>query len=150
MLSKPVFEYWFRIRSRTFSASSSCLNCSLGLSGSRSPSAHWPSLRLLAGRGDVMRQSPLWSSRLGPRKPPVAVPAAQIRGPAETTGGRVYGIKPDSDSCTHARSRHGDAPPTRCGNWGGRRSLDHCATDVAAHNYQGGISLIVIKTTSRV
>src|ERR1700733_12307135 len=148
MLSKPVLEYWLRIRSRTLRASSSCLNCSLGLSGSRSPSAHWP--WLLAGRGDVMRQSPLWSSRLGPRKPPVAVPAAQIREPAERTGGRVYDIKPDSDSCKHACSRHADAQPTRYGSGcGGRRSLDHCATDVAAHNYQGGISLIVIESTHR-
>src|SRR6201995_2198402 len=147
MLSNPGLEFWLRILSQSLRALTSCLTCPLGLSGSRSPSAHWP--WLLAGRGDVMRQSPLWSSRLGPRKSPVAVPAAQIPGPAERTGGRVYDIKPDSDSCRHARSRHGDVPPTRYGIWGGRRSLDHCATDVAAHNYQGGISLIVIKTTSR-
>ena len=46
--------------------------------------------------------------------------------------------------------RDDDAPPTRCGSGcGGQRSLDHCATDVAGHSYQGRISLIVIESTDR-
>src|SRR5680860_1124322 len=40
----------FSMRARTLSASSSFLDCSLALSGSRYPKAHWPSPRLGRGR----------------------------------------------------------------------------------------------------
>src|SRR6185437_15503369 len=98
MLSKPVFEYWLMIRSRTLSASSSFLNCSLGLSGSRSPSAHWP--WLLVGRGDVMRQISFDGvagvDRANHRW---LVPAAQIREPAGT---QVVGSTKSSQTATAA------------------------------------------------
>src|ERR1700744_1232574 len=44
----------FSIRSRTSSGGPACLNTSLGFSGSRFPSAHWPSLRAFAGRAVVI------------------------------------------------------------------------------------------------
>src|ERR1700744_6437737 len=43
------------MRSRTSSGAPACFICSLGLIGSRSPSAHWPSLRAFAGRAVVIR-----------------------------------------------------------------------------------------------
>src|SRR5665647_2063020 len=50
------------MRARTFSGSSSFLVCSLALSGSRCPRAHWPSSRDLGGLavlvGSVMRDAP--------------------------------------------------------------------------------------------
>src|SRR5271163_3601205 len=42
------------MRSRTSSGGPACLNSSLGFSGSRSPNAHWPSLRVFAGRAVVI------------------------------------------------------------------------------------------------
>src|SRR3954464_5838409 len=47
----------FSIRARTFSGLSSFLACSLVFSGSRYPSAHWPSPRFCRGRPD--RPGPL-------------------------------------------------------------------------------------------
>src|ERR1700688_3519716 len=41
----------FSMRARTLRGASSFLFCSLGFSGSRQPSAPWPSPRCLAGRG---------------------------------------------------------------------------------------------------
>src|SRR5262249_46272618 len=97
-----------RIRSRTWSGSSSFLDCSFLFSGSVDPRAHWPSPRLARGsslrvagdgwkRRSGMRWSVLgWSGAGGPRA---------TSGAASAAGGRAGSAGP-TDHAARATEVH--------------------------------------------
>src|SRR3954447_6230277 len=128
----------FSIRVRTFSASSSFLNCSLELSGSRYPRAHWPSPRFCRAR-------PERPGAPGPDVGPdlVAVGAGREAGrSADVMGGQSCVVRDAraAESMSTFSSTTGDrtpgwselggAPWRRCGSG---RPTDHAAGAPEVH-----------------
>src|ERR1700758_5264774 len=111
MLSNPALAYTFSMRSRTSSGAPACLNSSLAFSGSRSPSAHWPSLRGLfwapAGRAVVIRGFSFANVAGMDALLTGFISVAQIRQPA----GRRCGSTASRQTATAANALEIDVPP---------------------------------------
>src|SRR5882757_8019832 len=112
MLSKPSLEYTFSIRSRTSSGAPACLNSSLGFSGSRSPSAHWPSFRAFAGRAVVIEKISFATFQAWRRSSPAFIGGAEIRRHPGHVGG---GSTKSRQTATAADTLGIDMPPRHQG-----------------------------------
>src|SRR5919199_1297594 len=94
----------FRIRSRTWSGSSSFLDCSFLFSGSVYPRAHWPSPRL--GRGISVRVAgDALKRRSGMRSSVLAGPGLRPRRESGAVGGGRRSAGP-TDHAAHTTEVH--------------------------------------------
>src|ERR1700747_3240221 len=104
------------MRSRTSSGAPACFISSLGLSGSRSPSAHCPSLRAFlagtAGRAVVIRGFSFGNVAGMDAQLTGFISAAQIRQPAGRRGGSTASRK----TATAANALEVDVPPRHQGD----------------------------------
>src|ERR1700738_4303973 len=144
-----------RMRARTLRASSSFLNCSFGLSGSRYPSAHWPSPRgrfTDAGEpADVLRAVVIgFGSSVEPDRAssPGALRRRRSGGQLKVQVGRSTA---SGQTTTGTDTLEIDMPPSHqrdaVGEVGGRHGVN-CATDSHTSPNRGRFALTVSKSPS--
>src|ERR1700724_2373866 len=140
------------MRSRTSSGAPACFISSLGLSGSRSPSAHWPSLRALfwalAGRAVVIG-SPSRTLQAGTRSSPVLF---RLRRSGSQLSYRWDGSTTSRQTATAANALEINVPPRHEGNTHaavGDGHGSHCAMDRDERGDQVIFFLTVTQSTER-